>query len=415
MVNTETGLRMALNLMTVLAAAVCVSLNCATSAARKPLKVAFVGDPQVNDSTEMRYARESVYSELAGRKDIDLGIFLGDLVNDNTSLLDESVRIIGSLPFPCLMIPGNHDRDVYRDCQSGKIRDLASWNRTVGYTDTAFTVGHTRFILMNNVRHRGGGTSDYEGGFTESQKHWLDSALNVRSRLTVLATHIPFSLMKGQDSVLALIPDTSKMLLVSGHTHSVARSRTAAGNEIIAGAACGSWWRGVKDANGIPCALQNCGAPRGYFTADIRKNGKYSLDYKCIGRSADEQLSVWAEKVDSLTFSLYVNVFGGSQDGTVKIRIPGHGGKPLTCGRCDWTAPEVQKVIEANASASRGYRREHRDEFIPLRRKNSPHLWKSEAADFSGSGVPEYVSVRYSDGAMKIHCRRIVVNFQKTY
>lgn len=51
------------------------------------LRVALVGDPQVDDSTEMGYARRSVYRELRWRRDLDMCIFLGDLVNDNMSLL----------------------------------------------------------------------------------------------------------------------------------------------------------------------------------------------------------------------------------------------------------------------------------------------------------------------------------------
>lgn len=40
------------------------------------LRVALVGDPQVDDSTEMGYARRSVYRDLYGRRDLDMCIFL---------------------------------------------------------------------------------------------------------------------------------------------------------------------------------------------------------------------------------------------------------------------------------------------------------------------------------------------------
>ena len=54
------------------------------------LRVAFVGDPQVDNDTELGYARRSVYRELRERSDIDLAIFLGDLVNDDVALLAPS-------------------------------------------------------------------------------------------------------------------------------------------------------------------------------------------------------------------------------------------------------------------------------------------------------------------------------------
>lgn len=382
------------------------------------LRVALVGDPQVDDSTEMGYARRSVYRELRGRRDLDMCIFLGDLVNDNMTLLPESVGVIDSLPYPCFMVPGNHDRDVYRGQKSSMSwqRDLSTWRKAVGYEDTSFVRGNVRFVLMNNVRHSDSGMTDYVGGFTDRQKHWLDSVLNrgvgeTRGRkpsrvcgtpaLTILATHIPFSQMKGRDSVLALIPDISRLLFVSGHTHFVSRDDSIP--ELIAGAACGSWWRGVRDSDGIPYALQSCGAPRGYFIADIHRDGTYDLSYKCIGRPASEQLSAWAVPNDSTgrSYRLYINVFGGSSDGVV--RISGLGRKTYSCERSLMAAPEVEQVIRLNASRSRDYRKAHRDEFIPLRRKPSPHLWQT--TDLISGPLPAHVNVRYRDPHMSIRQR----------
>ncbi len=382
------------------------------------LRVALVGDPQVDDSTEMGYARRSVYRELRGRRDLDMCIFLGDLVNDNMSLLPESVGVVDSLPYQCFMVPGNHDRDVYRSPKSSvyRQRDLSTWRKAVGYVDTSFVRGNVRFVLMNNVRPSDSGMTDYVGGFTERQKHWLDSVLNrgvgeTRGRkplrvcgtpaLTILATHIPFSQMKGRDSVLALIPDISRLLFVSGHTHFVSRDDSIP--ELIAGAACGSWWRGVRDSDGIPYALQSCGAPRGYFIADIHRDGTYDLSYKCIGRPASEQLSAWAVPNDSAgrSYRLYINVFGGSSDGVV--RISGLGRKTYSCERSLMAAPEVEQVIRLNASRSRDYRKAHRDEFLPLRRKPSPHLWQT--TDLISGPLPAHVNVIYHDAHMRIRQR----------
>lgn len=382
------------------------------------LRVALVGDPQVNDSTEMGYARRSVYRELRGRRDLDMCIFLGDLVNDNMSLLPESVGVVDSLPYQCFMVPGNHDRDVYRSPKSSvyRQRDLSTWRKAVGYVDTSFVRGNVRFVLMNNVRPSDSGMTDYVGGFTDRQKHWLDSVLNrgvgeTRGRkpsrvcgspaLTILATHIPFSQMKGRDSVLALIPDISRLLFVSGHTHFVSRDDSIP--ELIAGAACGSWWRGVRDSDGIPYALQSCGAPRGYFIADIHRNGTYDLTYKCVGRPASDQLSAWAVPNDSTgrSYRLYINVFGGSSDGVV--RISGLGRNTYSCERSLMAAPEVEQVIRLNASRSRDYRKAHRDEFIPLRRKPSPHLWQT--IDLISGPLPAHVNVIYRDAHMRIRQR----------
>lgn len=419
------------------------------------LRVALVGDPQVDNPVEMRYARRSIYRDLRGRRDLDLCIFLGDLVNDNMSLLPESLNIIDSLPFQSFMVPGNHDRDVYRGPKSSgsmfRSRDLSTWRKLVGYVDTSFVRGNVRFIMMNNVRHAAAGMTDYVGGFTEKQKHWLDSVLvtdvargrkmsrgsvdrsrrpsrgKVTPALTILATHIPFSQMKGRDSVLALIPEQARMLYVSGHTHFVSRDNSIP--EVIAGATCGSWWRGVKDSDGVPYALQSCGAPRGYFVAEISRDGDYSLRYRCVGR--DDEVSVWGVREDDGgVYRLYINVFGGAPDGVVRVRggrrwrIVSHGNEVrvdngsdspnafmgstrkkryLVCERSSKTAPEVEQVIEFNASMSREYRKSHRDEFIPLRRKPSTHLWQT--TDLISSPLAVYVNVVYRDSHMRFRQR----------
>ena len=444
------------------------------------LRVALVGDPQVDNPVEMGYARRSIYRDLRSRRDLDLCIFLGDLVNDNMSLLPESLSVIDSLPFQSFMVPGNHDRDVYRGAKSSgsmsRPRDLSTWRKLVGYVDTSFVRGNVRFIMMNNVRHAAAGMTDYVGGFTEKQKHWLDSVLvtdvargekmssgsvdrsrkpsrgKVTPALTILATHIPFSQMKGRDSVLALIPEHTQMLYVSGHTHFVSRDDSIP--EVIAGATCGSWWRGVKDSDGVPYALQSCGAPRGYFVAEISRDGDYRLRYRCVGM--DDEVSVWGVRVEGEeavrpednivmgkdesegvtvkegggVYRLYINVFGGAPDGVVRVRgarrwrivSRGNGvcvdngsdspdafmGSPrkkryLVCERSTKTAPEVEQVIEFNASMSRDYRKSHRDEFIPLRRKPSTHLWQT--TDFVSGPLPVYVNVVYRDSHMRFRQR----------
>lgn len=438
------------------------------------LRVALVGDPQVDNPVEMGYARRSIYRDLRGRRDLDLCIFLGDLVNDNMSLLPESLSVIDSLPFQSFMVPGNHDRDVYRGAKSSgsmsRPRDLSTWRKLVGYVDTSFVRGNVRFIMMNNVRHAAAGMTDYVGGFTEKQKHWLDSVLvtdvarggkmssgsvdrsrrpsrgKVTPALTILATHIPFSQMKGRDSVLALIPEHTRILYVSGHTHFVSRDDSIP--EVIAGATCGSWWRGVKNSDGVPYALQSCGAPRGYFVAEISRDGDYRLRYRCVGM--DDEVSVWGVRVEGEgavrtednivmgkdesegvtvkegggVYRLYINVFGGAPDGVVRVRggrrwrIVSRGNgvhdgadaqgfsrkkRDLVCERSTKTAPEVEQVIEFNASMSRDYRKSHRDEFIPLRRKPSTHLWQT--TDFVSGPLPVYVNVVYRDSHMRFRQR----------
>lgn len=365
-----------------------------------PLRVAFVGDPQVDNGTELEYARKSIYSELRKRTDIDFAVFLGDLVNDNTGLLCPTVQTLDSLPFPWFSVPGNHDRDVYKE--KGRIRDLYSYTVTVGAPDTSFVRNGIRFILMNNVRHSR--KSEYEGGFTQKGKDFIKGVLKdtPSKQPIVFATHIPLSWSKGLDSLTTMLRSHSRIIFVGGHTHSVSRhSIERQGqipvHEIIAGAACGSWWRGEKGPDGIPSALQNCGAPRGYFIADFKKSGKYRLEYKVIG-SDEAPVSAYISK-DSL---LYVNIFGGSTEGRTTVRIKDSRRHPaMEALRTEAVAPEVARTIESNKALTREERRARRDEFIPLRKIPSPHIWTVRYC----MEIPEntFVEIRYRDRNMKIH------------
>ena len=255
----------------------------------KPLRVAFVGDPQVDNTRELAFARKSVLKELSQRKDIDLGIFLGDIVNDAPELMEEMKQSLDSLPFTYFCIKGNHD-------------DGETFDSVFGYRDTSFARSGADFILLDNS----------SGKLTDSQIQILKEIKEKKSGRTVLCTHIP--LKSCRDSSYYIISGQTKILLVSAHLHRVFRTRYPDGvEEIGAGASCGSWWRGPMQG-GIPYALMNCGAPRGYFIADFFKNGDYRLSYKAIGSPDKSQASI-----SHTSDSLYVNVWGGSPDGKVSV------------------------------------------------------------------------------------------------
>lgn len=334
------------------------------------LRVAFVGDPQVDNCVELDYARKSVYTELRNRNDLDLVIVLGDLVNENTELIVPSEESLDSLPCPWARVNGNHDGPV-------------------AVNDTTFTMSGVRFILMDNIRRN---KKDYHGGLSDEQKKWLSTLAESSpgNEKWVLCTHIPLSECKDRDSIANILSSRPDLLLVSGHTHNVDRHIIERGiEEVIAGASCGSWWRGVKDSEGIPYALMNCGAPRGYFTADF-STGRiwYSLDYKVIGKPKEKKAE--ANVKDG---KLTVNVYGGSREGKVEVL---NGGRWVELKHTYTIAPNVERIIDSNNSADRKYRKEHKEEFIPMRRLSSPHLWVAE-------GIParDEIIIRYSDRNMR--------------
>lgn len=367
------------------------------------LRVAFVGDPQVDNEKELAYARRSVYKELRERKDLDLAIFLGDLVNDDVALLAPSRATLDSLPFPWACVPGNHDRDVYR--VKGKARDMATYSRVIHATDTTFERAGVCFIMMDDVRLEGKG--GYEGGFREDQKAWLRAKLEAlpADRLAVLCAHIPFNEFKAKDSLETILSIHPKMLLMCGHTHTMARHRLVfpgglALEEVLAGAACGSWWRGRPDRHGIPSATQNCGAPRCYYVVDF-KNGSYSLDYKVIGEPASVKAS--ASLMDSTR--LVLNIYGGSAEGEVQVKLPGRRGW-ISIPRHKEVAPEVLETYQFNKTLEK---RSRNPLFIPMLRHKSPHIWSLDFTDdpaaLSALRSGRTIRIRYRDPSMHFSCR----------
>lgn len=386
------------------------------------LRVAFVGDPQVDNETELAYARRSVYRELRERKDLDLTVFLGDLANDDVSLLAPTRATLDSLACPWACVPGNHDRDYYglkkgravsvdRTVDEKRPRDMATYSRVIGAPDTTFVRGGVRFILMDDVRLLG--TAGYEGGFREDQKAWLRKALaeTPAEMLAVLCAHIPFSEFAAKDSLEAILSVHPRLLMMCGHTHTMARHTLVlpgglAVEEVLAGAACGSWWRGVPDAHGIPSATQNCGAPRCYYVADF-SDGGYRFDYKVIGASPREKASAWIAD----TTRLVVNVYGGSVDGEVSVKLP---------GRLRWVrvphrmepAPESYVVIHFNQTLEKP--RSRSPLYIPMRTADSPHIWAVNWANDASLAAAlrraegRRIRIRYRDAAMSFTTRATV-------
>lgn len=370
------------------------------------LRVAFIGDPQVDDITELEYARRSIYAELKQRKDLDLIIILGDLVNDKTALIAPSKESLDSLSCPWFAVPGNHDFDVYRG--EDKVRDLSTWTDIIGYKDTSFVQCGVRFIMMNNVLYAK--NKGYSGRFDKEAMTYIDSLAGISQKdmPIVLATHIPISVMEQKDSIVNIFRNHRKVLYVSGHTHTVSRqnlTEDAAQQELVVGATCGTWWRGTKDAYGIPYALQNCGSPRGYFIADFRKKD-CRLTYKAVQYN-DNASAYVVTNDDNTGKTLYINIFGGHMSGNPVL--PKLGNAPLE--RVSEPAPEVLKVIAANRSLSSEYKRKRRDEIIPLRRMKSPHLWSVNLP--AGYKVPEKILIKYADSDMKFKSRVQVNEFKQ--
>lgn len=363
------------------------------------LEVRVFADPQVKSSVDVGYyARDIVDSVLADRVHAEagearhapeLGLSLGDIVDDKLDLypaLNAETRRIG---VPWLHVPGNHDLDfdAIRDEDS-----LQTFRNTFGPDTFAWEEHGAVFVGLDDVIYRPGASPAYIGGLREDQFTFLEAYLPrvPKSRLLVLAVHIPLFEQDGRDTfrdadrarLFALLRDFPKVLILSGHNHSQqhwmhdARSGwqgAAPLHEYNVGAACGAYWTGVKDAAGIPDTTMPDGTPNGYASLGIDRDGRYALGWHAARDPQDSQIGLHAPKVLRRgaypAYGVYANVYMGREDTRVEFRIDDGEWKPMR--RTVAPDPRVlrENMRDADAETLRGYDRSAEATF-------SPHLWR---------------------------------------
>lgn len=305
-------------------------------------RIAAVGDVQVADEKELSFAARSVFSELSARDDLDFCLFPGDLVYNNTELLEGMRDAVAGIHIKSWCVPGNHDREPLPDGRWG----IRTYQNLFGAGDYAFNYGQVCFIGLNNVSPIEG--EKFRGFISERQKRFIGNVLrHVPAKNTVvLVIHIPLYWTDNRDEVVEILSSREKVLVLSCHTHTVNKIMHAPNIcEQDLGAACGVWWLGPQDPKGIPYATQQCGSPRNYFTIEF-SGTDYTLHWKGVGLDAGIQTDVWikgedAEDDDIPALAQYergtvlINIFGGGDMTSVRMRVDS----------LPWMMPEKAAVI----------------------------------------------------------------------
>jgi hypothetical protein len=370
------------------------------------LEVRVFADPQTKSRVDVDYyARDIVDSVLAerpseARRAPELGLSLGDIVDDALDLypaLNAETRRIG---VPWLHVTGNHDLDVdaLRDEDS-----LSTFRNTFGPDTFAWEEDEAVFVGFDDVIYRPGPHPSYVGGLREDQFAFLEAYLPrvPKNRLLVLAMHIPLFEPEGQDTfrdedrarLFALLQPFPHVLLLSGHNHTQQHwmhdARTgwqgaAPLHEYNVGAACGAYWAGAKDAAGIPDATMADGTPNGYASLGIGLEGQYTLGWHVARDPQDRQIGLSAPKVLRRgaypAFGVYANVYMGREDSRVEFRIDE--GEWMAMRRVAAPDPNLlrENVLDADAETLRGYDRSPEA-------KDSAHLWRGALATHLPAGV----------------------------
>jgi len=196
-----------------------------TQAGAGPLEVLLFADPQVKSVRDVDYYWHDIVQPLVGRHGAALGMSLGDLVDDDLSLLPDVLRTTMSLGVPWMHLPGNHDMDL----DAGSDEDaLRTYRAHFGPDTYAREEAQAVFIALDNVIHRPGARPAYTGGFRADQFAFLEAYLPTvpRDRLLVLGMHMPL-FEDGADSfrdadrqrLFELLRGFPRVLVLSGHSH----------------------------------------------------------------------------------------------------------------------------------------------------------------------------------------------------
>lgn len=352
------------------------------------LDVLVFADPQVKNAADVDYYRRDIVEPLVGRHRARLGISLGDIVNDVPELYPQVKAADAQLGVPWLYVPGNHDIDMQATDDASS---LQSFQRALGKDTYVRREELANFVVLDDVIWRPDGKPGYIGGFREDQFAYLEDVLPKlpKDRLLVVAVHIPLFEEPGRDTfrdadrerLFALLDDFPHVLLLSAHSHTQRHVYHGAesgwrGNkplhEYNVGAACGAFWSGAKDAQGIPDTTMSDGTPNGYALLTVRAGGEYALAWR-PARDPGAAMGLHAPKVLRRgaypAWGVYANVFMGDDGTQVEYRVDGGEWKPMKKVMQPDPRLLLENAKDDMAETLRGYDRS--PEATP-----SPHLWR---------------------------------------
>ena len=353
------------------------------------LDVLVFGDPQPKRREDVEHFRRDIVEPLVAAPDAQVGLSLGDIVDDDLSLYPGVIAATTRLGLPWLHVPGNHDLDFDAPRDEDSLR---TWRASFGPDTFAYEEPQASFVLLDDVVYRPGEPSSYIGGLREDQFEFLANYLATlpKQRRLVLAAHIPFhDAVPGKESfrradrerLFALLAPFPNVLLLTSHAHAQRHYFHGAADgwkgvaplhEYVVGAACGGFWSGLTDAQGIPDARMSDGTPNGYARLRI-EGGDYRLRWHVARDPDDTRIALYAPKVLRRgafpAFAVTANVFMGMDDTRVEYRIDQGEWKPMA------RAPRADPALLAlNAEDDASEALRSYDRYVEA--GTSTHLWR---------------------------------------
>lgn len=352
--------------------------------------VLLFGDPQPKSLVDVDYYRRDIVEPLRGRHQARFGLSLGDIVNDVPELYSAMNAVTARLGIPWLHIAGNHDVDVDAVDDAGSLRSFES---VYGPDTFAWEEHGAAFVGLDDVIARPGQTPAYIGGLRDAQFVFLAAYLPTVpvDDLLVLAVHIPlFDTEPGRETfrradrerLFALLAAHPNVLLLSAHGHVQRQFLHGAAqgwhgprplHEYNMGAACGAFWSGRKDAQGIPDTIMADGTPNGYALLHV-EDGHYRLRWYSARSDDDVGISLHAPKVLRRNawpgVFLYANVYMAMPDARVQWQIDDGPWQPMA--KVDAPDPRVLAINLSDDAAEELPAYDRTPQAV-----NSTHLWRA--------------------------------------
>jgi len=337
----------------------------ADGAAPQRFRALLFGDTQPYSLEEVGFVARAVVPQ-AIAANADFGVSLGDLVGDDLDLFGPLNETIAAIGVPWWNVYGNHDMNAMAPTDEFAAE---TFHAVYGPTDYAFQRGDATFIVLDDVIWQGfdgwarpgpwtgAGRTDergfprvgnYRGGLRPDQIEFVRNLLAhvPREHLVVLCVHIPLEgggvhRVPEQRELFEALSSHPRTLSVSGHTHyqrhwffgaehGYAPVEGTEHHHLNAGAVSGTWWRGARDAEGVPHATMRDGAPNGFWILDV-EGSDYTLDFVPARRDPREQMAVHLPPaIDAdAPRPFLVNVFAASPRDRVEFRVDGAAWRPM--------------------------------------------------------------------------------------
>lgn len=313
-------------------------------------KMLVLGDPQVLDQRELGFFEKGIVSEIIGGNGAVMGITLGDIVQNDLNMHHDYIRVMAKVGLPWYNVIGNHDLNM--DAPVDSLHD-ETFEANFGPATYSFNYGDAHFIVLDdNVypdprREKGG----LWAGYSEKQLNFVKNDLKYvdKDRLVILVNHIQMNIVNensfrkpDRQRLFELFRGYSNVLALSAHTHQHQQffydekdgwPNETPLHEFNVGAACGNWYSGRINEQGVADATASDGTPRGYVYLNVSDN-RYTADFKVAGKPADHQMSLFHRKILGTIWwegrgRIYANFFMGHKRSKVEYRIDDEDWKPM--------------------------------------------------------------------------------------